>query len=362
MADVDRSVTRSACELTVASTWDGEPIGADEQVRVRLRLTARELRIAVRAPFHGDPAPSGAPGATDRLWEHEVVEIFVAGVAADDGAVRYTEVELSPWGHHLVLQLHGVRRVVASGLPLAFRTLRRGDVWLGAARLDRALLPPPPWRVNAFAIHGSGDERRYLTATALPGPPTGLPPTRALPGARSCSDGVSSVARRHRIRRSRRRQRREALMIRRSTLGLAAALVALACSGRNQTGQPVNETQAAPANATVATASPAPDAAPASPAPVAPPSEEIAATTKPEAAPAPPSGAPVPGDPSQIRRATVEETKALRESGNGVIVDVRDDASWNRAHIAGAVHIPLDQLAQRLGELPRDKPIVTYCA
>src|SRR5687767_4494538 len=153
-------------------------------------------------------------------------------------------------------------------------------------------------------------------------------------------------------------------MIHRSTLGLAAALVALACSGRNQTGQPVNETQGAPASASVATASPAPAAAPASPAPVAPPSEEIAAnpTTKPEAAPAPPSAAPVPGDASQIRRATVEETKALRESGNVVIVDVRDEASWNRAHIAGAVHIPLDQLAQRLGELPRDKPIVTYCA
>lgn len=164
-------MTTTACELHIASTWDGKPIGADEQVWVRLGLTARDLRIAVRAPFHGDPAPPGEPGATDRLWEHEVVEIFIAGIAGDDGAVPYTEIELSPWGHHLVLQLRGVRRVVASGLPLDFQPLRQGDGWLGAARLERALLPPPPWRVNAFAIHGTGDERRYLAATALPGPP-----------------------------------------------------------------------------------------------------------------------------------------------------------------------------------------------
>ena len=157
-----------AGELIVASTWDGEPIGAGEQVRVRLRLTAHELRIAVSAPFHGDPPPRGEPRSTPRLWEHEVVELFVASEAAGD-AVPYTEVELSPWGHHLVLRLHGIRRVVAAGLPLTFRTRRRGGRWLGFAHLDRELLPPPPWRANAFAIHGDGDARRYLAATPLPG-------------------------------------------------------------------------------------------------------------------------------------------------------------------------------------------------
>ncbi|HET9766042.1 MAG TPA: rhodanese-like domain-containing protein [Thermoanaerobaculia bacterium] len=152
-------------------------------------------------------------------------------------------------------------------------------------------------------------------------------------------------------------------MIRRSTLGLAAALVALACSGRNQTGRPVDETQAAPAQATAATASPPPAVASASPAPAASPPEIATNTTaKPEAAPAPPSGAPVPGNVGEIRRITVEEANAIRESGSGVIVDVRDDASYDMGHVAGALHIRLDELAQRLGELPRDKPIVTYCA
>ena len=160
--------SRPACELIVASTWNGEAIPANEQVRVRLRLDARALRLAIDAPFHGDPPPSGAPGPTDWLWEHEVVELFVAG-AADESGVPYTEIELSPWGHHLVLRLHGVRRRVAERLPIAFRARRRGDRWLGAARLDRALLPPPPWRVNAFAIHGTREARHYLAATPMPG-------------------------------------------------------------------------------------------------------------------------------------------------------------------------------------------------
>jgi rhodanese-like protein len=153
-------------------------------------------------------------------------------------------------------------------------------------------------------------------------------------------------------------------MIRRSILSLAAALVALACSGRNQSGRPVDETQAAPAGGAAVTAAPTAAAAPAPPAPAASPPQEIATsdTTKPEAAPAPPSGAPIPGDASQVRRISIEEADALRVSGKGVIIDVRDLASYGEGHVAGALNIPLAELAQRLGELPRDKPIVTYCA
>jgi hypothetical protein len=172
-----------AVELVVATTWDGWPAPAHEQVRLRLRLTSRHLRIAVSAPFHGDEPPAGEPGPTDRLWEHEVVELFVASAAdepaptgaaieSDEGArssIAYTEVELSPWGHHLVLRLAGARRVVAAGLPLAYRVRRSGSRWVGAARLARHLLPPLPWRANAYAIHGEGRGRRYLAATALPG-------------------------------------------------------------------------------------------------------------------------------------------------------------------------------------------------
>jgi NADPH-dependent 2,4-dienoyl-CoA reductase/sulfur reductase-like enzyme/rhodanese-related sulfurtransferase len=43
------------------------------------------------------------------------------------------------------------------------------------------------------------------------------------------------------------------------------------------------------------------------------------------------------------------------------ILDVRTAAENRRGAIPGAVHIPLDDLRERLGELPRDKTIYPYC-
>ena len=44
-----------------------------------------------------------------------------------------------------------------------------------------------------------------------------------------------------------------------------------------------------------------------------------------------------------------------------ILLDVRDDWEWERAHLEGAIHIPLEQLAPRLGELDPAKEIVAYC-
>jgi hypothetical protein len=155
--------------LPIRHTWDGEPIADAEAARVVLDFTPEHLVVEVDAPFHGDPPPSGPAGPTDELWRHEVVEVFVAGADHEDGAASYTEVELSPWGHHLVLELHGVRQIVRRGLPLDFRAVRDGDRWHGVVRLARELLPLPPYRVNAYAVHGQGEERRYLAAFPVPG-------------------------------------------------------------------------------------------------------------------------------------------------------------------------------------------------
>jgi len=43
------------------------------------------------------------------------------------------------------------------------------------------------------------------------------------------------------------------------------------------------------------------------------------------------------------------------------ILDVRTALEWELGHIEGAVHIPLDELRQRLGELSKDKRWVVYC-
>lgn len=158
----------SAVILRVDRTWSGEPVVPEHHATLRLAAAGDDLLLAVDAPFHGDPPPPGAPGPTPGLWEHEVVELFVAGPGAD-AEVEYLEVELSPHGHHLVLRLAGVRRVVEEGLPLDYEAATDGRRWRGLARIPRRWLPPPPHRAAAFALHGTGDARRYLSSLALPG-------------------------------------------------------------------------------------------------------------------------------------------------------------------------------------------------
>lgn len=153
--------------VEIARTWDGLPVGPDEVVSLRVSL-GPELRVWVDAPFHGDPAPNGAPGPTDKLWDYEVVELFLLG---PDGPARpYTEVELGPHGHHQVLQLAGVRRPLAMGLPCALRSWREGARWRAEATVAAELLPNPIVAYNAYAIHGQGAARRYLAHRPVPGP------------------------------------------------------------------------------------------------------------------------------------------------------------------------------------------------
>lgn len=44
-----------------------------------------------------------------------------------------------------------------------------------------------------------------------------------------------------------------------------------------------------------------------------------------------------------------------------ILVDVRTDDEVERGVIPGAIHIPLDELANRTSELPQDATIVVYC-
>ena len=157
--------------LVIAHTWDGQPIGPGERVSLHLRADAERaaLRLEIDAPFHGDPPPPGAPGSLDGLWNHEVVELFIAAAAAPGKDVAYTEIEVSPHGHYLVLRMAGVRHVVEKGLALDLETSVHGRRWRAAASIPLTYLPPPPWTANAYAIHGTGDERRHLAMLPVPG-------------------------------------------------------------------------------------------------------------------------------------------------------------------------------------------------
>lgn len=43
------------------------------------------------------------------------------------------------------------------------------------------------------------------------------------------------------------------------------------------------------------------------------------------------------------------------------LVDVREGDEWAAGHIAGSLHIPMDDVAGRLSELDTDRQVVTVC-
>ena len=60
------------------------------------------------------------------------------------------------------------------------------------------------------------------------------------------------------------------------------------------------------------------------------------------------------------REVTREEARRLIDEG-AQLVDVRADHEWEAGRIAGASHVPLPQLPQRLEEIDKDRPVVVYC-
>jgi rhodanese-related sulfurtransferase len=62
-------------------------------------------------------------------------------------------------------------------------------------------------------------------------------------------------------------------------------------------------------------------------------------------------------EPREVGR---EEARKLIDEG-AQLVDVRADHEWEVGRIAGATHVPLPELPQRLGEIDKDRPVVLYC-
>jgi len=58
---------------------------------------------------------------------------------------------------------------------------------------------------------------------------------------------------------------------------------------------------------------------------------------------------------------TRDELERLARTAQVTVIDVRPREEYAAGHIPGAVSIPLDELAERLAELPDDGRIVAYC-
>lgn len=63
------------------------------------------------------------------------------------------------------------------------------------------------------------------------------------------------------------------------------------------------------------------------------------------------------------RDITSIEAKALMEKNRSVFVlDVRLPQERAQGHIPGSLLIPIDKIEKRLNEVPRNRPVVVYCA
>ena len=62
-----------------------------------------------------------------------------------------------------------------------------------------------------------------------------------------------------------------------------------------------------------------------------------------------------------VPRIALEEAQKKLEQGEAILVDVRSKESFDRAHAAGAVSIPEEEMAARVNELPRDREVILYC-
>lgn len=66
-------------------------------------------------------------------------------------------------------------------------------------------------------------------------------------------------------------------------------------------------------------------------------------------------------DPDALQPIDMQELRRRLEAGSVEVIDVRPEEEYESGHIAGARSVPLDELEDRIDELPDDTEIVAYC-
>ena len=63
-----------------------------------------------------------------------------------------------------------------------------------------------------------------------------------------------------------------------------------------------------------------------------------------------------------FRHAALPTVDARDIPPGAFIIDVREADEWADGHIAGSLHMPMQSVPDRLGELPRDRQVTVLCA
>jgi hypothetical protein len=66
------------------------------------------------------------------------------------------------------------------------------------------------------------------------------------------------------------------------------------------------------------------------------------------------------GTSGLAREVSVDEAYQMYQNGT-FVVDVRTQEEWDEYHAPNAILIPLDQLPNRLSEVPKDREILVVC-
>ena len=154
--------------IAIRHAWDGTPLAMSHWVTMDVTLDDSVMRLCVDAPYFDNPPPEEAPNPETGLWglwDYEVVEIFLVGASGE-----YTEIEVGPHGHHLILRLDAPRSVVDKLHPMMWQSSIAGGRWQGEGTIERTLLPASIERFNAFAIRTVAGIRQYCCHHPLPSP------------------------------------------------------------------------------------------------------------------------------------------------------------------------------------------------
>ena len=67
-----------------------------------------------------------------------------------------------------------------------------------------------------------------------------------------------------------------------------------------------------------------------------------------------------PGEP--YSRISSEEALEMQNNGDSTIIDVRNEDEYESGHVTNAVWIPVDEIVQRMEELPSEGNLLFICA
>ena len=59
---------------------------------------------------------------------------------------------------------------------------------------------------------------------------------------------------------------------------------------------------------------------------------------------------------------SIEAKAMLDRNKNAYLLDVRTPQERQQGHIAGSVLIPIDTIERRISEIPKNRPVIVYCA